>query len=48
MFNPHDQVLQRRKSGGAVDVVRDDIVWSGGAVEWQATPGEYQLRMVGK
>jgi len=39
---------QRRKSGGAVDVVRDDIVWSGGAVEWQATPGEYQLRMVGK
>jgi len=41
-------VLQRRKSGGAVDVVRDDIVWSGGAVEWQATPGEYQLRMVGK
>jgi hypothetical protein len=41
-------VLQRRSSGGAADIVRSDVVWNGNAVEWQATPGEYQLLMVGK
>jgi hypothetical protein len=41
-------VLQRRGSGGAADIVRNDVVWSGGTVEWQATPGEYQLLMAGK
>src|SRR5262249_35085188 len=41
-------VLQRRSSGGTADVVRNDVVWDGNAVEWQATPGEYQLLMVGK
>jgi hypothetical protein len=41
-------VLQRRGSGGAADIVRNDVVWNGYAVEWQATPGEYQLLMVGK
>jgi hypothetical protein len=41
-------VLQRCSSGGAADIVRNDVVWKGSAVEWQATPGEYQLLMVGK
>jgi hypothetical protein len=41
-------VLQRRRSGGAADAVRNDVVWDGNAVEWQATPGEYELLMAGK
>src|SRR5262249_256568 len=41
-------VLQRRGPGGAADVVRNDVVWNGNAVEWQAAPGEYQLLRVGK
>jgi hypothetical protein len=39
-------VLQRRSSGGP-DIVRNDVVWNGNAVEWQATPGEYQLLRAG-
>jgi hypothetical protein len=30
------------------DVVRRDVVWEDGSVEWQATPGEYELRTAGK
>jgi hypothetical protein len=36
-------VLQRRAPGDAAEVVGKDAVWSGSTVEWQATPGEYQL-----
>jgi hypothetical protein len=39
-------ILQRRRPGGA-EVVRE-VVWSGHVVEWQATPGEYELRMAGR
>jgi hypothetical protein len=41
-------VLQRRRSGGGSEIVRDDVVWNDNAVEWQATPGEYQLLLAGK
>jgi hypothetical protein len=41
-------VLQRRRPGGAAEVVRNDVVWSGNIAEWQATPGEYELRIVGR
>jgi hypothetical protein len=41
-------VLQRRRPGGLSDVVRDDVVWENNFVEWQATPGEYDLVMAGK
>ena len=41
-------VLQRRQPGGDVDAVRKGVVWSDTVAEWQATPGEYQLRMVGR
>jgi hypothetical protein len=41
-------VLERRSPGGPADVVRDRVVWSGNSVEWQATAGEYRLRVVGK
>ena len=41
-------VLQRRGSGDAAEAVRKDVVWDGSTVEWQATPGQYQLRMAGK
>jgi hypothetical protein len=41
-------VLQRRGPGGATDVARKDVVWSGNVAEWQATPGEYELRIAGK
>jgi hypothetical protein len=37
-------VLQRRRAGGLADVVRSDVVWEDNFVEWQATPGEYDLR----
>jgi hypothetical protein len=36
-------VLERRAGGGA-EVVRSDVVWESNRVEWQATPGEYELR----
>jgi hypothetical protein len=41
-------VLQRRQSGTDVAVVRDGVTWSGTVAEWQAEPGEYELRMAGK
>jgi hypothetical protein len=44
---PGRPVLQRRRPGGAAEVVRDGM-WSGKVAEWQATPGEYELRRVGK
>jgi hypothetical protein len=37
-------VLQRSRTGGASEIVKKVVVWSENAVEWQATPGEYQLR----
>jgi hypothetical protein len=40
-------VLRRRTAGGA-DTVGEGVVWTGNAAEWQATPGEYELRMGGK
>jgi hypothetical protein len=39
-------VLQRRRPGGPADVVGRDVVWENNFVEWQATPGEYDLRAV--
>jgi hypothetical protein len=41
-------VLQRRSSKGAADIVRNDVVWNGNTVEWQAGPGEYQLLRAAK
>jgi hypothetical protein len=36
--------LQRRRPGGLAEVVRDEVVWENSYVEWQAAPGEYDLR----
>jgi hypothetical protein len=36
-------VLQRRGLGGLAEVVRGEVVGESNAVEWQATPGEYDL-----
>jgi hypothetical protein len=41
-------VLQRRRPGEAVDVVRSEVTWEDGHVEWQAVPGEYNLQAVRK
>jgi hypothetical protein len=41
-------VLQRRRSGGSTDIVREGVDWTGTAAAWQATPGEYELRIAGK
>jgi hypothetical protein len=41
-------VLQRRGPGDRVEAVRGEVVWEKGYVEWQAAPGEYELRMAGK
>jgi hypothetical protein len=41
-------LLQRCRSGGGAEIVRDNVVWMGTNVEWQATPGEYQLIVGGK
>src|SRR5262249_41559982 len=41
-------VLQRRRPGGGADIVRNDVVWSDSVLEWQATPGEYELRRGGR
>jgi hypothetical protein len=37
--------LERRRSGGRAEVISDDVVWENDFVEWQAAPGEYDLRM---
>jgi hypothetical protein len=37
-------VLQRQRPGGA-EAVPSDVVWEKQGVEWQATPGEYDLRL---
>jgi hypothetical protein len=41
-------VLQRRRSDGGAEAVRDEVVWKGTVAEWQAAPGEYELRPNGK
>jgi hypothetical protein len=41
-------VLERRHPGGLAEAVRSDIVWENGRVEWQASPGEYDLRAAPK
>jgi hypothetical protein len=41
-------VLQRRGAGEGAEVVRDNILWEKDSVEWQATPGEYDLLPGGK
>jgi hypothetical protein len=38
-------VLQQRRPGAVADGVPGDVVWGKGFVEWQATPGEYDLRL---
>jgi hypothetical protein len=40
-------VLQRRRPGEAAEVVRD-VVWEKDYVEWQASPGEYDLQASGR
>jgi hypothetical protein len=40
-------ILRRRSSGGA-EIVRRDVVWKDNYVEWQATPGEYELVAAGR
>jgi hypothetical protein len=37
-------VLERRGSSGRAKVEGSDVVWENHYVEWQATPGEYELR----
>jgi hypothetical protein len=39
-------VLRRRRPGGRAEVVQGDVVWKKDSVEWQATPGEYDLLAV--
>jgi hypothetical protein len=41
-------VLQRQLPGGLTEVVRREVVWENNCVEWQATPGEYDLQTVPK
>jgi hypothetical protein len=41
-------VLQRRRPGGRADVLRKDVIWEKDYVEWQATPGEYDLQKAGR
>ena len=36
--------LEQRSPGGLAKAVRSDIVWENNRVEWQALPGEYDLR----
>jgi hypothetical protein len=40
-------VLERRGPGNRTEVVRS-LAWQEGFVEWQATPGEYELRTLSK
>jgi hypothetical protein len=39
-------VLQRRQPGDRAEVVRKEVTWEKDFVEWQATPGEYEVRTV--
>jgi hypothetical protein len=41
-------VLRRRRPDGRAEVVRRDVAWENNSVEWQATPGEYDLQAVQK
>jgi hypothetical protein len=41
-------VLEQRRPGGLAEPVRSDIVWENNRVEWQAQPGEYELRVAPK
>jgi hypothetical protein len=41
-------VLQRRLTGRPAEVVTKDVVWEKDYVEWQAAPGEYELRKGGR
>jgi hypothetical protein len=41
-------VLQRRRPGGLPEVLRNEVVWENQWVEWQAAPGEYDVRIVQK
>jgi hypothetical protein len=41
-------VLEQRRPGGAAEPVRSDIVWENDCVQWQAVPGEYDLRAASK
>jgi hypothetical protein len=41
-------VLQRRRPGRDAEVVRDGVTIDGLVVEWQVTPGEYELAKTGK
>jgi hypothetical protein len=40
--------LQRQRPGGGADVISKGVVWNNNAVEWQVTPGVYELRMAGR
>jgi hypothetical protein len=37
-------ILQRQRPGDSAEVVRSDVVVENDFIEWQATPGEYELR----
>jgi hypothetical protein len=41
-------VLQKRRPGSDAVAVRDGVVWNDNSVEWQAAPGDYELRLAGK
>jgi hypothetical protein len=43
--NEGKPVLQRRAAGRPAEVVSKDVIWEKSYVEWQAEPGEYELRM---
>jgi hypothetical protein len=40
-------VLEQRRTGAPAEAVKD-AVWDASGVEWQAVPGEYQLRLTSK
>jgi hypothetical protein len=44
-WNAQDKpILQRRRPGDLPEVVRNQVTWEDNAVEWQAMPGQYDLR----
>jgi hypothetical protein len=43
-----EKPVLRRRSGEQVEEVRGEVVWDNDCVEWQATPGEYELRAAPK
>jgi hypothetical protein len=43
-----DLLLQQRGAKEGTEAVREHVAWENGAIEWQATPGRYELVRRGK